>query len=108
MDAATEYAVKYLEQKGFEVIEDEGPFVVAKDGDEVAFVRIHSRRADERVSVGSADEKAKRDGQEIRTFARAWIASHTEFAKNTVRYDSMALLFISKDQALLRYSEYAY
>ncbi len=103
---ATEATVRFLERKGYEVIDRkwEGPEgvgsidLVAKDGDELVFVDVVAHRSTD----GFPEAHIGRELREI--LAAKWLGEHVEDYDNvSVRFDDVAMMVVSESRALLRH-----
>lgn len=95
---------RYLELKGYEILEeawahgdDRADYIIEDEG-ELAFVfgRVH-----ENAGAGIPDEAIDRKAFE--RLAAAFLAEHPEFADCAVRADSVAVLILSSDRAMIRH-----
>lgn len=103
---ATEATVRFLERKGYEVIDRkwEDPEgvgsidLVAKDGDELVFVDVVAHRSTD----GFPEAHIGRELREI--LAAKWLGEHVEEYDNvSVRFDDVAMMVVSESRALLRH-----
>lgn len=98
---AREATVKFLERRGYEILdrEPEGIGAVAKDDGTIVFVEVRVRDGAER---GFDDGPLDRKGFEIA--AASWLAGHGEVGIDMpVRLDVVSLLVFGPDRALLRH-----
>ena len=108
MNETTNRAMKaigrYMELKGCEVLEegwahgDDKADYIIEDGGELAFVfgHVHGN-----VGAGIPDERIDRKAFE--RLAAAYLAEHPEFADCAVRADSVAVLVLSENRAMIRH-----
>lgn len=101
LEKAEQAAARYLERRGYSIIdrEPEGFGLVARDGEAIVFVEVRARDAGQR---GFGDDAPDRSCFELA--AASWLAAHAEEAADVpVRFDVVALLVIAADRALLRH-----
>lgn len=98
---ATEAATRFLERKGYKILdrEPDGFGAVARDREAIVFVEVRVRHAVER---GFDDRQIDREGFELA--AAAWLAAHREVGADVpVRLDVLSLLILDPDRALVRH-----
>jgi putative endonuclease len=80
--------------------------IVARDGDELVFVEVKTRRSERAGTAAEAVSPAKQ-GRIVR-LARAYIATEGEQPQGGVRFDVVAIRVIADDRALLRHYRAAF
>jgi putative endonuclease len=80
--------------------------IVARDGDELVFVEVKTRRSERAGTAAEAVSTAKQ-GRLVR-LARAYIATMGERPDAGVRFDVVAIRVIAEDRALLRHYRAAF
>ncbi len=80
--------------------------IVARDGDELVFVEVKTRRSERAGTAAEAVSTAKQ-GRLVR-LARAYIATRGERPDAGVRFDVVAIRVIAEDRALLRHYRAAF
>ena len=97
----------FLIRRGFEIIErtwetggDEGLVdIVAEDGGAVVFVSVKSREASDK---GFPESTASRE--ELERFAIDWFSRSPEQCEECIfRFDTIALILVSPDRAIIRH-----
>lgn len=94
-------AVRFLERRGYEILdqEPEGFGAVARDGDAIVFVDVRVRDG---ARCGFGDGSIDREGFELA--AAAWLAAHRDAGVDMpVRLDVLSLLTLGPDRALVRH-----
>ena len=107
-ERAIEAAVKFVDRRGYEVLDKawsagEGIAVdlVARDGDAIVFIDVAAR---EGIEKGLPGEDPAGCRQRMEIAAARWLAEHAEeLADITVRFDLIALMAIDDKRALLRH-----
>jgi putative endonuclease len=80
--------------------------IVARDGDELVFVEVKTRRS-ERAGTAAEAVSAAKQGRIVR-LARAYVAMAGEQPQTGVRFDVIAIRVIAEDRALLRHYRAAF
>lgn len=101
---ATRAIGRYLELKGYEILEegwahgDDRADYIVEDAGEVAFVfgSVH-----ENAGAGIPDGRV--DRKSFERLAAAYLAEHPELADCAVRADTVAVLVLSNDRAMVRH-----
>ena len=89
-DMGEDFAAKYLEDKGYEIIERNfntrlGEIdIVAKDGRYIAFIEVKSRKSIDDAAYAISDVSKKR----IAKAAEFFLALHSEYNHYDVRFDA--------------------
>lgn len=107
---AIEAAEKYLAHKGYDVIEsswtsDNGGSVdvIARDEDAIVFV---DAAANEGTEKGMPQENLPAARERMEANAAKWLAAHAddeELADVRVRFDTIGMMVIAENKALLRH-----
>ena len=106
---AIEAASRFLAHRGYEVVETSWESkgsaidVVAREDDAIVFVDVFARRGTDK---GMPDDGgvASRERREIA--AATWLSEHADdegFANLPIRFDSIAMMVIGENRALLRH-----
>ena len=101
---ATKAIGRYLELKGSEILEegwahgDDRVDYIVDDAGEVAFVFGHVH---ENMGAGIPDERI--DRKSFERLAAAYLAEHPELADCAVRADTVTVLVLSSDRAMVRH-----
>ena len=80
--------------------------IVARDGDELVFVEVKTRRSERAGTAAEAVSTAKQ-GRLVR-LARAYVAMAGEQSDAGIRFDVVAIRVIAEDRALLRHYRAAF
>jgi putative endonuclease len=80
--------------------------IVARDGDELVFIEVKTRRS-ERAGTAAEAVSAAKQGRIVR-LARAYLATVGEQPQVGVRFDVVAIRVIAADRALLRHYRAAF
>ena len=109
-EKAIKAAEKFLERRGYEVIESnwksEGGNsldLVAREDDTVVFCDVSARDGFER-GIPESNDWASRERREIA--AAAWLSEHCDddtLVDLPIRFDSIAMMVIGENRALLRH-----
>ncbi|HEY5468253.1 MAG TPA: YraN family protein [Coriobacteriia bacterium] len=105
-------AAAYLERIGF-VVEarnwrcQSGEIdIVARDGAEIVFVEVKTRRSERAGTAEEAVSAAKQ--RRVSRLAQAYLRETGEPAETTVRFDVVAIKVLAPDRALLRHYRAAF
>lgn len=109
-EKAIKAAEKFLEQRGYEVIESnwksEGGNsldLVAREDDTVVFVDVYARHGFDK-GIPEEGNEGSRERREIA--AAAWLSEHADdegYVDVPVRFDSIAMMILSESRALLKH-----
>jgi putative endonuclease len=80
--------------------------VVARDGDDLVFVEVKTRRSERAGTAEEAVSAAKQ--RRVVRLARAYLASEDRAYQGSVRFDVVAIRVIGDDRALLRHYRAAF
>ena len=80
--------------------------VVARDGDELVFIEVKTRRSERAGTAEAAVSVAKQ--QRIVRLAREYVASNHDDPRRGIRFDVVAIRVIGEDRALLRHYRAAF
>lgn len=103
-----EAAAKYLDRRGYDILEEPWKTsdeklpvdIVAQEDDSLVFVNVMGRKAEQ--SRKFSDEIPGRD--KLEAFAIDWFSENSEsFTDCHFRFDSISMLVINKDRALIRH-----
>lgn len=106
-DKATKAASRYLEHRGYTVLETAWKCpagtcdVVAEDDDALVFVDVSVRRDAERGFPAEWSGEDVRDRRE--RIALAWLAEHEDAVDVPVRFDNIAMLVMGGSRAMIRH-----
>lgn len=108
-EKAIKVAAEFLEQRGYEIVESNWKSqkgrlldLVAKEDDTVVFVDVYARQDADRGMPEEGNE-GSRECREIA--AAAWLSEHADdagYVDMPVRFDSIAMMLLSENRALLR------
>lgn len=109
-EKAVKAAEKFLEQRGYEVVESnwesEGGSaldLVAKQDGTVVFVDVYARRG---IDRGMPEEGGEGSRERREIAAAAWLAEHDDkegLVDLPIRFDSIAMMLVSDNRALLKH-----
>lgn len=80
--------------------------IIARDGSEIVFVEVKTRRSERAGTAEEAVGAAKQ--RRICRLAEAYLAGRAEVAEGGVRFDVVAIRVIAADRALLRHRRAAF
>jgi putative endonuclease len=80
--------------------------IVARDGDELVFIEVKTRRSERAGTAEEAVSVAKQ--RRIVRLAREYVASNDDDPRRGIRFDVVAIRVIGEDRALLRHYRAAF
>ena len=103
---AIQAATRFVERRGYEVLDEgwrpEGSKsqidLVAQDEDAIVFIEVTANDSDE----GGFGEGRTGRG-ELELLAAKWLGEHSPEGDVSVRFDSISMIVVSADRALLRH-----
>lgn len=105
--SATEAASRFLEHRGYEVLETgwKRPAgtsdIVAEDGDVLVFVDVSARRD---IDRGFPSESCSRETRARREMvALAYLAEHADVTDRPICFDNVTLLVVGPNRAMVRH-----
>ena len=109
-EKAIKAAEKFLERRGYEVVESnwksEGGNsldLVAREDDTVVFVDVYARHG---FDKGMPEEGSEGSRERREIAAAAWLSEHADdegYVDMPVRFDSIAMMLLSENRALLKH-----